>query len=65
MLTFFSFFFSVIAVREKLSDLKLQIEMLMQTVKTSQLESETETHSSSAKTVAKVPLDEKTRVYKN
>ncbi|XP_053260953.1 cilia- and flagella-associated protein 54 isoform X2 [Podarcis raffonei] len=52
---------SVIAVREKLSDLKLQIEMLMQTVKTSQLESKTERHSSSAKTVAKVPLDEKTR----
>ncbi|XP_060135694.1 cilia- and flagella-associated protein 54 isoform X2 [Zootoca vivipara] len=51
---------SVIAVREKLSDLKLQIEMLMQTVKTSRLESETERHSSSVRTVAKVPLDKKT-----
>ncbi|XP_061438715.1 cilia- and flagella-associated protein 54 [Rhineura floridana] len=55
---------SVIGVREKLSDLKLQIEMLMQTVKTSQAERETQRHlpsTGSIKSTAKVPLDEKTK----
>lgn len=65
MLTIF-YYFSVVAVRQKLSNLKQKIEMLMNSTMSSN-PTHDETHSfvsaESRSTVAKVVIDKKTEVH--